>query len=573
MNSLRLAAFAAVCLFVLSACGKDEGPETAQGSDNPLLAYVPAGSPYLAGNLERTPSGVVDSYLQKFQPVTSTLQKELEQARITLQASPEADEPHRKLLLAVLQELDGKLNRPGLESLGLDLEAWQVVYAMGAFPVARMSLGDAATLEATVQRILDRAGIPAPRQEFEGNSFWRLAENDNVDVEPDFPLGAYIAILDDHIAFSVFPTAAENDLLPLFLGTTLPPQGDARERLQQLTAKYGYTRYFAGLLDLQKLADEVFEPGSLFARSVGPELASEITSMSSECKSEFREIVSHTPRMVMGSTELKADAIGLQYGIETQPEIAKQLMQLVSDLPLADALSSRLLEFSFGIKVGAARDFLREKAMAITQAPYRCEHLQTLNERAGEGLAQLEQPMPPLVNNFRGLRLSLKQLSMEYLAPKSVDGLLALHVEQPEMFVGMAQMFLPDLSNLKLVKGEAPVQLPANLVPMPDTVAFAAISDNAIGISVGVDEERELLPFLEQEASSDGTLLSLNYDTAAYMDFTRGMDDSWQSSQAGAVGELAESIQQAYKGIVNRSFLKVKFTADGVVVDSRITFK
>ncbi len=311
--------------------------------------------------------------------------------------------------------------------------------------------------------------------------------------------------------------------------------------------------------------------------------------MSNDCKNEIRGIISHTPRLVAGATELTPNAIGIQYIVETQPELAKQLATLVGEVPMVDPASSRMLEFAFGLKVGPLRDFLREKLTAITQAPYRCEHLQQLNADATQGLTKLDLPMPPLVNNFRGLRLSLNRFNMASASPEEAVGLLALHVDQPEMFVGMAQMFLPDLAALNLVKGNPPVQLPSSLIPVPNIIAFAALSDNAIGISIGAGEETGLPAYLERKAHNDGTFLSLNYDTAAYLDFTQGMRKKWQhhansldedesdsgfdEEHAGAAMEIAEAIQQAYKSVSGRSQMSLRITQQGLVMDSRMTFK
>jgi hypothetical protein len=227
--------------------------------------------------------------------------------------------------------------------------------------------------------------------------------------------------------------------------------------------------------------------------------------------------------------------------------------------------------------------------MAITRAPYQCERLQALNAGAADALIQLDKPAPPLVNNFRGLRLSFGRFSMAGSMPGVVEGLIAVHVEQPEMFVGMAQMFLPDLTSLNLVKGNPPVQLSASLIPVPDTVAFAALSDNAIGVSLGAGEEIRLPAYLAQQAIADGTFLSLNYDTAAYLDFTQGMSEKWQHHAGESDGEdgvpvsraeheavakeIAGAVQHAYKTVAGRSQLSLRFTAQGLVIDSRMTFK
>jgi len=388
---------------------------------------------------------------------------------------------------------------------------------------------------------------------------------------------------------SIFPLPAESELLPLFLGLQKPRASDAMSRLEAVGSRYHFTPFFTGLLDLQLLADEFLQPDSLLARIMGQAGASALTRLSEDCKREFRAIISHTPRLVAGTTELTPNAIGLQYIVEIPPELAKQLSSLVAEMPMAEDDSSRLLEFSFGLKPGPVRDFLREQVIAIAAAPYRCEQLQQLNVSAANTLARLDQPTPPLVNNFRGLRVSLSRFSMLDSVPDEIAGLLAVHVEQPEMFVGMAQMFLPDLAGLNLVKGDPPVQIPSSLIPMTNVTAFAALSDTAIGVAFGAGEEQGLGAFLERKVAGDGTFMSLNYDTAAYLDFTRHTGRKWRAGPSGAdneenryragedqpaaVMEIAEAIQQAYKAVAGRSGMRLRFTDQGLVIDSRMTFQ
>ena len=591
MSSIRLAAMSAILLFTLSACGRDDSSAGSSGSANGLLAYVPAGTPYLGGNLEPTPSEVVDGILQKMEPMTDTLQLQLARVKAQIETHPEYAGAESKLLLALLQELDGKLNRPGLESLGIDLQSYHVVYGMGPYPVMRMSLKDSAALKATIQRVLDNAGIPSPEMDYQGQPFWKIPAGSQR-RNHDLPISLYVAILPDHMAIGVIPERLEAELLPAFLGKELPGSSDADERLAALNQQYEYLPYFTGVLDLNLLADEFFNPGTILARSLDEEHAGELADISEQCKVEFRQIIANAPRLVMGTTDLQADVIGVQYLAETPPALAGELVELLAEIPMASALSTRLLELSFGIKVGATRDFLREKATAITAAPYQCEHLLELNDYAAQGLDKLQQPIPPFVNNFRGVRLSLSSLSMGGSLPYEAAGLLAVYVVQPEMFVGMAQMFLPDLSALNLVKGEPPVPVPTSLIPVPDIVAFAALSDTAIGVSVGSGEESGLLPFLNEKANDRGILLSANYDAAAYMDFTENMSDTMEALAAqeedGSAGDeddefareqeqmardIARAVQQSYRSVVDRSLLDIRFTADGVVVDSKMTFK
>jgi hypothetical protein len=594
MKNARLATLGATALLILAACSKSDDvtavPATETG--NTLFAYVPADTPYLLGNLEPPADEVIDTFLRRLQPVLDTMQEELSQARQEIEgdhseSSPSDPEQQHddmavKLMHAVLVELDGKFNRPGLESLGFDLQSHKVVYGMGAFPVVRLGLLDSAVLRGTVQRILDSTGASAPEKTYQSVSYWRLGEED----DGQDTVGLYVSILDNHLALGIFPPMAEAEFLPAFLGLELPKESNAATRLAELNAKHGYTPFGSGILDLEKLVNEFITPDTVLAKSMAASGEFDPATMTPECTSEIREIVSNTPQVTMGVTELSSDAVGMQYRIETKPGLAQQLIGLVSEIPAVNPLSDRIFELSFGMRFGAVRDFLREKAAAIMENPFQCEHLADVNQSATEAFAQLNQPMPPLVNNFKGVRLSLSEVTMTQSIPENARGQIAVHVEQPQMFVGMAQMFLPDLSNLTLVPGEPPVQLPASMIPMPGIVAFAALTDDTIGLSIGDGEEASLPDFLDQEPGPAGTFMSTNYDMAAYLEYTQDLGEQFenvegedgepvqeQSAHYRSAHHITESVQSAFKAFADRSQATLSFTPEGFVTDTRMTFK
>jgi hypothetical protein len=191
---MRLATLLVISLFTLAACSKEEEAATSAGPGdvvrNSLLSYVPVATPYLGGNLAPTPNDIIDSFLKRLEPVAATAHAQLEELKAKSQANPEAVDQASRLGLAVLQELDGKLNRAGLESLGLDLQGQHVFYGVGIFPTARVELGDAQALKATVQRVLDTAGITAPQKEFQGLQYWQVSAEPGPDepaVSPAAP--------------------------------------------------------------------------------------------------------------------------------------------------------------------------------------------------------------------------------------------------------------------------------------------------------------------------------------------------------------------------------------------------
>jgi hypothetical protein len=584
MIYMRLILVTLVSLLTLGACNRHEDSnEGASGSaGNPLLAYVPTDSPYLFANLEPVPDEVIDTYLIRVQPLLDSMQSQLGSARAELESAQTVNsaDAATRFTHSLLTELDGKLSRDGLESMGFDLQASRVLYGMGAFPAVRVSLADSQLLRETVMRVIDHAGITVPEQEFQGVPYWRFSNEGHGHESA----GLYVSIFKDHLAISLIPSLAEAELLPAFLGLEMPTASDAGARLQTLNKTNDYSDYGSGMVDFRNLADEFMTPETPAGRIMAASGEFDPATLSPQCKTEFHEILDHMPRMTMGIRELNTSAVAIGYRFETPSTLGQQLMGLVSKIPAANALTDRILEFSFGMRFGPVRDFVREKANAISADPYQCEHLLELNRNAVVALEKLDQPMPPFLNNFLGLRVSLSEIIMgPDSIPENARGFMAVHVEQPQMFVGMAQMFLPDLSGLAITPGEPAVRLPESLVPVPGLVAFAAMSKDAIGLALGEGEQEGLPEYLEQDAGPEGTFLSASYDMAAYMDYSDKLSTGFQA-QAGtangagadqpeAVREISESARRVFREMVDRSNTSLRFTNAGLEIENRMTFK
>jgi len=584
MTHFRLITPLLIALLALGACGKSDEPvlATTDAGDNSLLSYVPEDTPYVMANLAPISDEILDSYLAKAQPVLEAMQAQLSQARASMESpgNPHNDDPEAQLAHALLSELDGNLNRTGIENMGFDLRAHKVIYGVGAFPVIRLGLSDSDTLRATILRVMENAGVTAPEQELQGVSYWRVSDDDPTDI----PVGIFISILEDHLAIGVLPLVAESELLPAFLGLEKPAGNNAQARLAKLNNTHGYTAYGSGILDTHRLVDELVQPESLVARAMASSKNLDHAALAPVCISEIHAMADNAPYMTLGVQELTTSAVAMQYRLETPKTLASQLLGLVSEIPVANALSERVLEFAFGLKFGPVRDFLLEKTTAIVNEPYQCEQLNKLNLHASETLVQLNQPMPPFLNNFQGIRVSMSEFVLgNESIPESARGFLALHVEQPQMLVGMAQMLLPDLAGLAITPGDPPVRLPENIVPTPGVAAFAAMSSNAIGISLGEGEEAALPAFLEEEAGPEGMFLSASYDMSAYLQYTGMMSEhvgaayNVPGEEGGNDHQGASEIQQAaanvFREIADRNTSSVSFTSDGLVIENRVTLK
>ena len=401
-----------------------------------------------------------------------------------------------------------------------------------------------------------------------GDSYWHMSD-DGVDV------GVYVAILDQQLAISVFPSNAEPDLLAAFLGQEMPKESMASSNaLAILNSEKGYSGYGSGILDFQKLADELMKPDSATRTYLGPESSEMLASLDAVCVAEIKSMIEKAPRMTGGLTEFSAGAIGMRYELEIDGILAGKLANLVSSTPVATD-GDNLMSASLAIQVGKLRAFVLEKATALLASPYQCEALAELNQNASELVTQLNIPMPPMVNNLMGVRVRLDDFNPNAAMPEGT-GLLALHVDKPEMFVGMASMMVPGFEALDLANQSEPVRIPPEMLPMADLDIFAMMNKNAIGAAVGEQHAGELGQFMSMKAQDNGTFFSVSYDMAQQLKLQNafyGSQHSGQEPQSSSLHGLSTVAREAYMSTLGRSRVDMRFSGDGLIVDSRMTFK
>jgi len=555
---------------LLAACNKeaDEAVVTVKENSNPLLAYIPVDTAYVYADLEPVPDTITDAYVTRFQPALDVLTEKINEFRAEYQAGDHEGEPAARLASAVLDELGGSLSEESLNRIGLSTRAHYAFYAEGVFPVIRLGLTDAEALRSAIGRIEARMGVHLPATELNGAKYWRLAED-------DMPVGVYIAIDDKQLALSVFPVGAEASLLPVFLGQQMPAQSLASDNaLGVMNHAKGYAAYGSGYLDIQKLANEILDPDSRTRAMLGDELNTELDSFDAVCVDELKSIIARTPRMTAGITRLTANEMAMRYDLEIESSLASGLAALVSDVPAATT-GDYLLSASLALKVGKLREFVLEKATALTANPYQCSKLQNLNDEAANLVSQLNIPMPPMVNNLLGLRIMINDYDPSRSLTRG-DGLLAVHVDKPEMFVGMASMIVPGFESLDLANQKEPVRIPPDMTHLEGMDVFALMGKDAIGVAIGEQHLDELKPFMNAAPQADGTLLSVSNNLAKQVEMEAALSSRFQVDSDEAytpVHELSEAMKQVYTDMLGQSRVDVRLAPDGLHIDSSMTFK
>jgi hypothetical protein len=566
MKLIRTLAIIVSATLIFTACSKesDDAVFAVEENTNPLLAYVPADTPYVFADLESVPEEITDAYVTRFQPAMDIMSKHVEQFQSDFAAGKFQDNAMAQLAAAILDALGGDLSAENLKKFGMDMQAHYAFYGMGVFPVIRFELNDAQELRNAIGLIEANMGIQLPVMTLNGVDYWRAADDDS-------PMGMYIAILDQQFVMSAFPVGAEDSLLASFLGLELPAESMASTNsLAVLNKEKGYTGYGSGILDLQKISDEIFNQNSPTRMFLGQEVTTHLAALDAVCVAEIKSMVAVAPRMTAGTTRFTADEISTRWDLELEGTLASGLAMLVSDTPVAEE-GDYLLSASLAIQVGKLRNFMLEKANSTIATPYQCEKLQELNQNARELVTQLNIPMPPMVNNLNGIRVRMDDFdpTEEIIQGK---GLLALHVDKPEMFVGMANMMVPGFDTLDLANQSEPVRIPSDILPIAGIDVFALMGDTVIGAAVGEQYADDLAGFMSAKPQNDGTFLSISHDMAKQMKIQSALTDDISGGHKEFF-EYSSELQDTYIDMLGRSRVSMRFTADGLVIDSTMTFK
>lgn len=570
MKFTRTLALIAGAALIITACSKgpDEANSAITENTNPLLAYVPADTAYVFAALEPAPKEITDVYVARAQPVLDVIAKQLMQFRAEYASGEYEDNHEAKLAAAVLDELGGSLSAGSLEKLGISMQSHLAFYAMGVFPVIRFELTDAQVLRDAIGRIETKMEFEMPVKEFNGTNYWRISEDSS-------PISVYIAILDNQLAISVFPVGAEDSMLAAFLGQEMPAQSMASSNaLAIMNSEKGYTGYGSGLIDLQKLTNEFLNADSVTHTFLGPEIDFDPADLDAVCVAEVKSIVAKAPRITAGTTRLTANEIGMRYEVEIESSLASGLAALVSNTPAA-LDGDYLLSASLAVQIGKLRTFVLEKANEIVTTPYQCAELAELNKNAVELVQQLNIPMPPMVNNLNGVRVKLDDIDPSGDIPDA-EGLLALHVDKPEMFVGMATMMVPGFEALDLPNQTEPVRIPEEVLQMDGFDVFALMGDSAIGVAMGEQHAGGLKEFMAAKPQNNGTFFSVSYDMAKQFEIQKALEEKYDMNAHSGhsfSNELSNAVQDSYTNIFDRSRVDMSLTGSGLIIDSGISFK
>lgn len=554
---LTLACAGALALS-LGGCG-DEA-KTASGP----LAFVPADTPYVFGNLEPMSAELTQAWLGMLRELPRLYVLQLKQIRAALEREGDADPVLLGAIDGLQAEIDGKSFEQIMQGFGYSMQTRIAFYGLDLLPVARVELADPAAMRAAIARIEAKAGQALPTASVGELSYWKLAPK-------DAELMGVMAIIDNQLVLSVAPSAADDALLKQIFGLT-PPASSILDSnaLGKLNAQYGYSPNGSGYIDLQRIWQLIAQPTTPLQSAFMQTFEFTPPALDEPCKQEMAALAKAWPRSSFGYTRLDPHAADMRWVTEAPSQVLSDLRSLRAPTPGLVAAESALMNMSFAMKIDALPPLASKWADAVAAAPWQCEFLQPMNQTFADLRSGAANPgiyaAAPVLQSFNVLLTHFK-ISPDAPQPE-FKGKLLIGSPSPAALVSMLKAYVPGMTELDVPADGQPVALPA-LPEMPIALPmFAAQTDKVFGVSFGEGEQASLGAAMQMDANQQ-PLMTVAYDGALYGELL-GMLEPMMAMQSDPeskdAAEMLKVTRELYAKMFGRLAMHVEVTEQGIEV-------
>lgn len=581
----------------LSACSDEQAaePEAKLQSaefENVLLGYVPADTPYYFVGGEDTPQEVIDKMKTLYADLWTSIAEEAISDYKEMRDETGAEATDEE---ALAEEIIARVDADGLAAFGIDYTDDVVFYGFGVLPVLRVNMSYPDKFRSLVALIESHMDESLPVATHEGNSFWRV-ENDDIVFLFGLKESMFVA--------TVTPLESEAETLAHVFGPANTANALPLESVLALADKYDFTYHAVGRVDIVDLARR------LMAMDTSDPLygmLNEDMDLDPACREEILGFLANAPAAVMGYSELSASKYAGSFIIELEPTLAQDLSGLAVPLPgmgqPTDAPAAFGVAFDLAGASRMARDWLQDAA----QRDFACEELAQVDYA---GNAQQVNPAAlGMMGNPKGFFFRLDSREIDWIddedfskASFTVSGMF----ENPSTIKFMAQTFIPplqqmdiqpngeifklDVEELAAATGESvPAEMQGKL---PEV--WGVMTENLLAVASGPGAELRLQATITAEAQDDPPVIWYQIDMPWVMelsrkqlngeleelraqlpvtDFNEGIyasAEDYQASIEAQIKALEKQIEfsDVYGDLMGKTIFAVRFTGDGIRMDS-----
>lgn len=521
MRALWLSSVAAAA--VVLSCGGGPHPSGALSSTwvaPPMLAHVPAETPYLFASLEPVSEQVrrrlgrpLDREVVKLMAMADELRK---RDRSTL-------EPVERAGLALADELRGKDVTQWWHDLGFTPGARFVLYGLSMWPVVRIEVANPARLRGVIERVLAATDAKPKQATLDGHAYW-LTGDANVTL--------VAAVLDREAVVALLPTSSLPTALPLVLGTRAPVHSlGAAATVTDMLSKYRLLGFMLAYIDAHRAVDVLTAPPNELDAIVhtwtGP--------ISPACHGDLDRLAAAVPRLVFGYRRLDDGGFDGAGIFETSPGVVAALRKLHTTVPEVVAPFAGHPLFSFGVAIDPEGlvAWLRDVAGQLHDHPLACPWLAGVNA-AGEQLAvDLAAPLPKMFRGLRGFSLVVDEAVIK---PLDIVGHVLVAGDHIADLVTVLAGKLAAIAGIQINPDGRPVALPLQRFGVPLRSAHVAMTADRLVVATGEDSAKRATDHLASPTPARSPLFVLAFDGPGFQKLmaSTGRPDADSFSSLGA---------------------------------------
>jgi hypothetical protein len=547
------------------------GANAASGNSADLLKYIPADTPYVFASTEPLPSDLadkleptIDEILQSYQRILRHVMTE-ELAKLS---SEEGSAEKAEQFGGVAEEFLSLMSLEGIRGAGIERNSAFALYGNGLLPVLRFELSKSELFDAAIERIEKKAGESLLIGEANGEAY-KYADAEKVRL--------IVATLDDQAIISIVPSSFDESQVARALGLQAPRKSLKKSKaLRAIGKEYGFSDYLIGFVDNERIAGAFTANATDLDKELFAALGEQPPALTQVCSTELLEMASIAPRIVFGYSDISPQQLKSAMIVELREDIAEGLTTIPTAVPGLGSDPGGFMSFGLGLNPLALREFYEGRLDAMEADPYECEKFADLQAGVAKGREALNQPVPPVVYSFRGFVANIADIQGLDMAagtpPESIDASILLAVENAEALIMMAAMFDPQIAALNLLPDGKPVRLElAQLAEIADDV-FAALSNDALSVSLGAGAESNSADMLVADSADPAPFMSVSMDSARYYSMVgEAMSKEQPADEEGE--QMPEAIRSAMRDIMvlsgsmyDRMSVDVRFTERGIEI-------
>jgi hypothetical protein len=537
-----------------------------------LLKYIPADTPYVFASTEPLPPALADKLEPTVDEILKAYQRILRHVmaeQLVKMSSEEGGAEEAEQFRGLMEGILGLMSLDGIRGAGVERESAFALYGNGLMPVLRLELSDSDLFDAAVSRIEEKAGKALLIGEAKGTSY-KYANAEKINV--------IIATLDDQAVITVVPESYDEAQVAIALGAKKPRKTLKKSKaLRAIGEEYGFSGYMTGFIDVVRLSGifagrRTSQDDEFFAAiEDGPPEFSEV------CTAEMLEMAGIAPRVVFGYSEISPKQLEGSMIVELREDIAAGLATIPAAVPGLGTDPGGFMSLGFGLNPMAIREFYEARLDALEADPYECEKFADLQAGVAKGREALNQPIPPVVYGFRGFVANIADIQgldmSSSTPPESIDASILVAIENAESLVMMAAMMDPQIAALNLVPDGKPVKLVLTQLAEFAGDAFAALSTDALSISLGEGAEINSADMLVADSAEPTPFMSMNMDSARY--YSMIGEAMLQEREGDDAEKMPKAIRDAMRDVMilsgsiyERMSVEIQFTARGVEINS-----